>query len=72
MKMCSQLNPLVSDGGLHCTERILDQEDALKLHFSLQSDSEHCYSARILNEMYSDKSNILYMHFLQPVLKEKL
>ena len=53
-----------------CIERILEQEDALKLHFSLVSSAEHCYAARLLNEMYSDKSNSLYMHFLRPVLME--
>lgn len=53
-----------------CIERILDQEDALKLHFSLASGAEHCYAARILNDMYSDKSNSMYMHFLRPVLIE--
>ena len=54
-----------------CIERILDQEDALKLHFSLASGKEeHGYAARILNEMYSDKSNSMYMHFLRPVLME--
>ena len=53
-----------------CIERILDQEDALKLHFRLASGAEHCYGARILNDMYSDKSNSMYMHFLWPVLME--
>ena len=53
-----------------CIDRIVDQEDALKLHFSLVANSEHCYAARLLNEMYWDKTNILYMHFLRPVLDE--
>ncbi|KAE8280143.1 hypothetical protein D5F01_LYC22285 [Larimichthys crocea] len=53
-----------------CIERILEQEDALKLHFGLVSSAEHCYAARLLNDMYTDKSNSLYMHFLQPVLIE--
>ena len=34
-----------------CIERIFKQEDALKLHFSLVSSAEHCYAARLLNEM---------------------
>ncbi|KAE8288359.1 hypothetical protein D5F01_LYC12228 [Larimichthys crocea] len=53
-----------------CIERILEQEDALKLHFGLVSSAEHCYAARLLNDMYSDKSNSLYMHFLRPMLME--
>ena len=53
-----------------CIERILEQEDALKLHFSLVSSAEHWYSPRLLNEMYSDKSNSLCMHFLRLVLME--
>ena len=53
-----------------CIDRIVQQEDALKLHFSLVSTAEHCYSARLLNEMYSDPQNILYMHFLRPILAE--
>ena len=53
-----------------CIERILDQEDVLKLHFGLVSSAAHCYAARLLNEMYSDISNSLYMHFLRPVLIE--
>ena len=51
-------------------ERILEQEDALRLHFSLVSSAEHCYEARFVDEMYSDKSNRLYMHFLRPLLME--
>ena len=53
-----------------CIERILDQEDVLKLHFSLVSSAEHCYAAGLLSEMYSDTSNSLYMHFLWTVLME--
>ena len=53
-----------------CIDRILAQEDALKLHFSLVATAEHCYTARLLNEMYGDKSNFLYMNFLKPVLSE--
>ena len=53
-----------------CIERILDQKDALKIHFNLVSNAEHCYSARLLKEMYSDQSNTLYMHFLRPILTE--
>ena len=31
-----------------CIERILEHEDALKLHFSLVSSAEHCHAARLL------------------------
>lgn len=48
-------------------EGILDLEDALRPYFSLVLDAEHCNSARILKETYSDKANSLYMHFLHPV-----
>ncbi len=51
-------------------DKILKQEDSLKLHFSLATSTEHCYAARLLNEMYIDKTNILCMHFLHPILQE--
>lgn len=53
-----------------CIDRIVDQKDALTLHFNMASSTEHCYTARLLKEMYNDKSNLLYMYFLQPVLME--
>ncbi len=53
-----------------CIDRIVDQKDALTLHFNIASSSEHCYTARLLKEMYDDKTNLLYMYFLQPVLME--
>ncbi len=53
-----------------CIDRIVDQKDALTLHFNIASSSEHCYTARLLKKMYDDKTNLLYMYFLQPVLME--
>lgn len=51
-------------------ERVLQQKDALKLHFDVAAGAEHCYTARLLSEMYSDQANILYMQFLRPILLE--
>ena len=51
--------------------RIMQQWDALKLHFSVTAGAEHCYSARPLSKMYSDRVNMLYMHFLHPILGER-
>lgn len=53
-----------------CIDCIVDQKDALTLHFNIASSSEHCYTARLLKEMYDDKTNLLYMYFLQPVLMD--
>ncbi len=53
-----------------CIDRIVDQKDALTLQFNIASSSEHCYTARLLKEMNDDKTNLLYMYFLQPVLME--
>lgn len=54
----------------NCIDRILEQEYALALHFSVAASSEHCYAARLLSEMYKDKTNSLYLHFLRPLLLE--
>jgi len=53
-----------------CINHIVDQKDALTLHSNMASSTQHCYTARLLKEMYNDKSNLLYMYFLQPVLME--
>ncbi|XDV39300.1 hypothetical protein PO909_008556 [Leuciscus waleckii] len=53
-----------------CIDRILDQEEELTLHFTLAANAEHCYAARLLSEMYKDKTNSLYLHFLRPLLFE--
>lgn len=44
-----------------CIDRILDQEEKLTLHFTLAANAEHCYAARLLSEMYKDKTNCLYL-----------
>ncbi len=53
-----------------CVERILQQYDALKTHFSIAGEKERCYDAKHLAMMYHNKDNFLYLHFLLPVLKE--
>ncbi|XP_078509628.1 uncharacterized protein LOC144769412 [Lissotriton helveticus] len=53
-----------------CVERFLEQYDALKLHFCNASYVEHCYAARMLQEMYNDETNYLYLIFLKPMLLE--
>lgn len=53
-----------------CVDRIVSQENELGLHFAMAASAEHCYAARVLGEMYRDKSNSLYLHFLRPVLAE--
>uniref|UniRef100_H3ANY7 HAT C-terminal dimerisation domain-containing protein n=1 Tax=Latimeria chalumnae TaxID=7897 RepID=H3ANY7_LATCH len=46
-----------------CVERILYQ-------FDKAASVEHCYSARLLAEMYKDETNFLYLVFLKPFLLE--
>ncbi|KYN09966.1 hypothetical protein ALC57_17904 [Trachymyrmex cornetzi] len=50
--------------------RILDQWSELKTHFSIARNSEKCYIASTLYEMYKDNINYLYLLFLKPVLSE--
>ncbi|KAJ4934815.1 hypothetical protein JOQ06_007597 [Pogonophryne albipinna] len=50
--------------------RILDQWEALQLHFAVTKSSEQCYMAEVLHSMYSDPQNILYLTFLKSVLGE--
>lgn len=50
--------------------RILEQWAELKLHFSLAATAEHCHKALILKGLYDDEVNLLYLIFLNPVLKE--
>lgn len=54
----------------NCVKRILDQYEALKLHFELASS--HCdkYISRELCNMYSDGVNELYLTFLKPILAD--
>ncbi|XP_078521674.1 uncharacterized protein LOC144828067 [Lissotriton helveticus] len=53
-----------------CVDRLLEQYDALKLHFCTASYVEHCYAARMLQEMYQDEINLLYLTFLKPMLQQ--
>ena len=50
-------------------QRILDHW-LLKTHFQLTRLSEKCYTAEILFGMYSDKNNLVFLLFLQPILIE--
>ncbi|KAJ8886278.1 hypothetical protein PR048_012487 [Dryococelus australis] len=50
---------------------ILEQWIELKTHFQFASgDLEKFYMTRVLNEMYKDYNNLLYLLFLKPVTKE--
>lgn len=49
--------------------KIIDQWDALKLHFSLVKDKERCYTADQLYNMFNTQSNIVYLTFLKHMLK---
>ncbi|XP_069511255.1 uncharacterized protein [Ambystoma mexicanum] len=51
-------------------ERILEQYDALESFFCQTSHVENCFVARLLQEMYADESNFLYLAFLKPLLLE--
>lgn len=50
--------------------RILNQWDELKLQFSISRNSEKCFYAEMLYQMYSDPVNKLYLLFLRPVLRD--
>ena len=49
---------------------ILDQWDALQLHFEMAASSERCHMARMLNNVYKDPQNKLYLLYARKVLKE--
>jgi hypothetical protein len=49
---------------------ILDQWEVLQLHFQLASQSERCYTAKQLCEMYGDEQNKLYLLCMRQILKE--
>ena len=51
-------------------ERILDQQDALKLHFGIAINEDRCYKAGLMHEMYRNPLYKLYRLFLLPVLKQ--
>ncbi|KAK0073981.1 hypothetical protein PV325_008932 [Microctonus aethiopoides] len=50
--------------------KIIEQWDVSKLHFKMATESERCYTAQQLYEMFADKRNYLYMVFLQKTLQE--
>ncbi|XP_062141902.1 uncharacterized protein LOC133849882 [Drosophila sulfurigaster albostrigata] len=54
----------------NAVSRIADQWTELKLHFELAATSEKCHKAHILNGLYKDDVNYLYLLFLRPILKE--
>lgn len=47
--------------------RIIDQWSELRLHFGLVQNTERCYTARLLHEMFEDD---LYLLFAQPIIME--
>ena len=53
-----------------CVQRVLDQYDALKLHFFNAKDTERNYTADLLHRMFSDIENKLYLVFLRSILAE--
>lgn len=52
------------------TNRIIQQWLELKTHFGVVKDSEKCYTAHTLFNMYQNEVNLAYFMFLQPVLSE--
>lgn len=54
----------------NCVSVVLDQWLELKTCFLMASNNEKCHSARTLNEMYKDNTNLLYFTFLRPILKD--
>lgn len=53
-----------------CVSRILDQWDALQVHFSTSRYEDRCCMAESLYHMYSDGVNNAYFKFFQPILLE--
>uniref|UniRef100_A0A6V7JZC7 HAT C-terminal dimerisation domain-containing protein n=1 Tax=Bracon brevicornis TaxID=1563983 RepID=A0A6V7JZC7_9HYME len=55
---------------LQAVDAILDQWDALQLHFKMtESNNERCYVALQLHGMYSTPENKIYLQFLSSTLK---
>ncbi|CAH1986939.1 unnamed protein product [Acanthoscelides obtectus] len=50
--------------------RIFDQWVELKTHFSIVKDSDKCYTAQMLYEMYKDDTNYAFICFPKPILGE--
>lgn len=51
---------------MQAVSAILDQWEVLHLHFQLASQSERCYTANQLHQMFSDKQNKLYFALHAP------
>lgn len=51
---------------------ILDLWEELRLYFAVTKSSEHCYMAEVLNSMYRDPQNILYLTFLKSGMRLKI
>lgn len=49
---------------------IIDQWDALLLHFEISVSNERCHTAKQLSQAYRDPQNILYLLFVRNTLKE--
>jgi len=54
----------------NCISIILDQWLELKTCFGMAAVKEKCHSVQILSNMYKDDSNLLYLTFLKPILRE--
>lgn len=50
-------------------KRIIDQWLELELHFGIVKNSEKCFIAEQLYQIYKDKSNLCYLYFLHSVLE---
>lgn len=55
---------------LAAVQVILEEWDALKLHFERSASYEWCFTARKLGNAYRDPQNKLYLLFVRKVLKE--
>lgn len=55
---------------INCITKILNQWDALKLHFKIAESKEKCYSAKQLFLLLSDIKIEAYLKFLKSVLKK--
>lgn len=56
----------------NCVARVLDQYQSLKELFAAEAANEHdkCYTAKTLHAMYQDPTNLLYLTFLRPILRD--
>ncbi|XP_076028603.1 zinc finger protein 862-like [Oratosquilla oratoria] len=50
---------------LEAVSIIIDQWEALKLHFDLSASKERCYTAKTLSDAYRDDQNKLYLLFVR-------